>query len=58
MKKFTVIFWRSNPQLTNGGYETTREIEARTMSSAEKKAQKICDNCMYGDMSILKIETK
>ena len=58
MKNFIVTFWRSNPQLTKGGYETTRVIEARTISSAEKKAQKICDNCIYGDMSILKIETK
>ena len=43
MKLFTVTFWRGNPQFAKGGYETTRVIEARTISSAEKKAQKICD---------------
>lgn len=58
MKLFTVTFWRENPQLAKGGYETTRVIEARTISSAEKKAQKICDNCLYGDMNILKVESK
>lgn len=58
MKLFTVTFWRSNPQFAKGGYETTRVIEAKTISSAEKKAQKICDNCLYGDMSVLKVESK
>ena len=42
MKKFTARFWRSNPQLANGGYETSRTIEARTKVAAEKKVDKIC----------------
>lgn len=29
MKKWIVKMWRSNPQLKNGGYETTRKVEAR-----------------------------
>lgn len=28
MKKYIATFWRGNPQIKDGGYETTREIEA------------------------------
>lgn len=42
-------FWRSNPQLKNGGYETTREIQARA------KARKISNQCLYGSMDLLSI---
>lgn len=41
MKKFVVIFWRVNPQLKAGGYYTDRVIEALTISSARKKADKM-----------------
>lgn len=37
MKKYIAIFWRGNPQLENGGYETARTIEAKTITSARKK---------------------
>lgn len=53
MKKFTARFWRSNPQLANGGYETSRTIEARTKAAADKKADKICKDCVYGGMRLL-----
>ena len=50
MKKFEAVFWRRNPQLSNGGYETTRIIEAKTVKSAEKKCKEIEDRCVYGGM--------
>lgn len=50
MKKYTAKFWRSNPQLKSGGYETTRTIEAKTLCSAQKKAREIEKNCSYGGM--------
>ncbi len=56
MKKFKATFWRSNSQLTNGGYETTRTIEAKTIRSAKKKANEICEKTIYGGMELLKIE--
>ena len=56
MKRYTATFWRTNPQLANGGYETTRTVEARTKASAEKKAQAIADECRYGGMTLLRIE--
>ena len=56
MKTYIATFWRSNPQLKNGGYETTREIEARTIASATKKAREIAETCRYGSMELQSVE--
>lgn len=56
MKKYIATFWRGNPQIKDGGYETTREIEAASITSARKKARDIEDGCVYGSMSLLSIE--
>ena len=55
MKKYIVTFWRSNPQLKNGGYETTRIVEARTLASAQKKANALT-SCSYGSKTILSVK--
>lgn len=55
MKKFTATYFRSNPQMTNGGYKTTRTIEAKTIASARKKAREIEAKCIYGGMSLTDI---
>ena len=55
MKKYKATFWRSNPQLKNGGYETTREFEARNLRIAQKKAREIENGCCYGSMSLREI---
>ena len=55
MKKFTATFWRGNPQITGGGYKTTRTIEAKTLASAKKKTREIEKNCCYGSMYLLEI---
>lgn len=56
MKKYTATFFRSNPQLANGGYETTRTIEAKTIASARKKAREIEAKALYGGMTLLNLE--
>lgn len=56
MKKYISTFWRGNPQMKNDGYETTREIEAASITSASKKARDIEDGCAYGSMSLLSIK--
>ena len=56
MKTWKCVFWRSNPQLTKGGYETTRTVEAKTKASAEKKAEKQYGNAIYGGMTLLRVE--
>lgn len=55
MKRFKVTFWRSNPQLSAGGYKTTRIIEARTIGSAEKKANELAAKVAYGSMRLTDI---
>lgn len=57
MKTYIAIFWRSNPQLKYGGYETTREIEAKTLASATKKAQQYENGCAYGSMTLQQVLT-
>lgn len=56
MKQYVATFFRRNPQLSNGGYETTRTIEAKTIASAKKKANEIAAKCIYGGMSLIRIE--
>lgn len=56
MKTYKATFWRSNPQLTNGGYETTRIIEAKSITQARKLAREIESRTNYGGMSLLKVE--
>lgn len=56
MKNYIATFWRGNPQIENGGYETTRIIEARTLASAQKKAEQLEKNCAYGTMSLLMVQ--
>lgn len=56
MKTYIAKFWRINPQLANGGYETTRTIEAKTIATARKKAREIEKGCVYGGMDLLSVE--
>jgi len=58
MKKYTVIMWRSNPQLANGGYQTEREVEAKTIASARKKARELAERSVYGSMRVLDVYLK
>ena len=56
MKKYIATYWRGNPQLKNGGYETTRTIEAKTIVSARRKAKEWEKDCAYGTMTLLNLE--
>lgn len=56
MKTYIATYYRHNPQLSSGGYQTTRKIEAVSITSARKKARDIEDGCAYGSMSLLSIE--
>ena len=57
MKKYIATYWRGNPQLPKGGYETTREIEAKSIASARKQAREK-ETCSYGTMTLLTVELK
>ena len=58
MKTYLAVYWRANPQLKNGGYETTREVEARTPAQAMRRAREIADACRYGSMELQRVLTK
>lgn len=55
MKTYTLTFWRSNPQLKNGGYEMKRTVEARSIVSARKKAREIAEKPGYGGLRVLNV---
>lgn len=57
MKTYLAVFWRGNPQLKNGGYETTREIKANTKESARKKARAY-EKPVYGSMELMGLYEK
>lgn len=52
MKTYKATFWRSNPQLKNGGYQTERTIEAETKTEARRMAMKIEKATAYGSMTL------
>lgn len=56
---YIATYFRGNPQSRNGGYNTTRTIEAKTLREATKKAETL-ESCIYGTMTLLAIkpETK
>lgn len=58
MKTYIATFWRTNSQLAEGGYETTRTIEAKTIASAKKQAKEIAERCVYGSMTLLDVKLK
>ena len=52
---FTATFFRRNPQSRNGGYNTTRTIEAKTIKEATTNA-KALEDCVYVSMELLEIK--
>lgn len=56
MKYYQITFWRSNPQLANGGYERAKYCRAKTEEGAMRKADKWRYGCCYGGYSILDIQ--
>lgn len=54
MKTYTAKFRRDNPQLSNGGYYTTRTIKAKSKANAIKQAKKL-ENCPYGSMTLIEL---
>lgn len=56
MKTYIATYYRRNPQLSSGGYQTTRKIEAVSITSARKKAREITEGCVYGSLELLGVE--
>lgn len=52
---YIATYFRGNPQSRNGGYNTTRIIEAKTLREATKKAEAL-ESCVYGTMILLGVK--
>ena len=55
-KTYTAIFWRGNPQLQNGGYETKRTFVCADMAEAWESVDAVCEGVRYGTMDFLRWE--
>lgn len=55
MKTYIATYYRHNPQLSSGGYQTTRKITAASIASARKRAREITEHCVYGSMELLDV---
>lgn len=55
---YIATFWRSNPQLKNGGYFTTKEFRSTSLQEATKQAERYAADTIYGSMAVKNVELK
>lgn len=55
---YIATFWRSNPQLKNGGYFTTKKFQSVSLQGATKQAEKYAASNVYGGMAVKSVELK
>lgn len=53
-RTYIATFWRSNPQLKNGGYYTTKEFQAMSHKAAERYTKGV----IYGSLNLINVELK
>lgn len=52
---YVATFWRSNPQLKNGGYYTTKEFQSVSLQGVTSRE---AANNVYGGMAVKSVELK
>jgi hypothetical protein len=57
-RTYIATFWRSNLQLKNGGYYTTKEFQSVSLQGATKQAERYAASNMYGGMVVKSVELK
>lgn len=57
-RTYIATFWRSNLQLENGGYYTTKEFQSVSLQGATKQAERYAASNMYGGMAVKSVELK
>ena len=57
-RTYIATFWRSNPQLKNGGYYTTEEFQAMSHKAAERQAKRYTKDMIYGRLNLISVELK
>jgi hypothetical protein len=55
---YIATFWRSNPQLKNGGYFTTKEFQSVSLQEATKQAERYTKDMIYGSLNLISVELK
>ena len=59
---YIATFWRSNPQLKNGGYFTTKEFQSVSLQGAtkqaERQAERYTKGMIYGSLNLISVELK
>ena len=55
-KTYAVLFRRHNPQLRDGGYDTTRYIQAVDEDDAMRQVNGIINRVVYGQMEFLSMQ--
>lgn len=59
---YIATFWRSNPQLKNGGYFTTKEFQSVSHKAAERQAERQAERytkgMVYGSLDLVSVELK
>lgn len=57
-RTYIATFWRSNPQLKNGGYFTTKEFQSVSLQEAERQAERYTKDMIYGSLNLISVELK
>lgn len=57
-RTYVATFWRSNPQLKNGGYFITKEFQSVSLQGATKQAERYTASNVYGGMAVKSVELK
>lgn len=57
-RTYIATFWRSNPQLKNGGYYTTKEFQSVSHKAAERQAERYTKGMIYGSLNLISVELK
>ena len=57
-RTYIATFWRSNLQLKNGGYYTTKEFQSVSLQGVTKQAERYAANTVYGNMAVKNVELK
>lgn len=57
-RTYVATFWRGNPQLKNGGYYTTKELQAVSHKAAERQAKRCTKGMVYGTLDLVSVELK
>ena len=57
-RTYIATFWRSNPQLKNGGYYTKEEFQAMSHKAAERQAERYTKDMIYGRLNLIRVELK